>query len=203
MALAASAALSVVLVGLGYPLLDPQTWLDGFDGDRIDSISDLGSLISLVTAVAYLAWSYQITSGFPWLTGRMPSIGKIGSVGWWFVPLANAFMPAVIMNGLSKGLAIPGRGRPAWLIPVWWIAYLLAQGLGAGWRIALDDLVRSPTSEADDFARAANLFLASEAFSIVAAVACLTLILRIGRDAAIRQRAATGALPWPPPSDAR
>jgi hypothetical protein len=201
--LTVSAALSGVLLVLGLPLLEPGTWVQGVDGDRIVSIGELAGLVELVIAVAYLAWSYQVTAGIPWLTGRMPSIGKVASVGWWFVPLANAVMPAVILNGLSKALAIPGRPRPAWLIPVWWVAYLLAQLLGVGWQITLVDLDERVDSVAEDYARATNLFLAGEALSIVAAVTCIALIVRIGRDAAIRQRAATGALPWPPPPDVR
>lgn len=201
--LAVSAVLSGVLVVLGLPMLEADTWVEGVDGARIVSISDLAGLVELVIAVAYLAWSYQVTAGIPWLTGRMPSIGKVASVGWWFVPLANAVMPAVILNGLSRALAIPGRPRPAWLIPVWWVAYLLAQLLGVGWQVTLVELDARPSAVAEDFARATNLFLAGEALSIVAAVACIAMILRIGRDAAIRQRAAVGALPWPPPPDVR
>jgi hypothetical protein len=198
-----AAALSGILLVLGLPLLQPDTWVEGVDGDRIIAVSELAGLVELVIAVSYLAWSYQVTAGIPWLTGRMPSIGKVGAVGWWFVPLANAIMPAVILNGISKALAIPGRGRPAWLVPVWWVAYLLAQLLGLGWQLTLSDLDTRPDAVAEDYARATNLFLAGEALTIVAAVACIALILRIGRDAAIRQRAAVGALPWPPPPDVR
>lgn len=201
--LAVSAALSAILVVLGLPLLQPDTWVEGVDGDRIVAISELAGLVELVIAVAYLAWSYQVTAGIPWLTGRMPSIGKVGAVGWWFVPLVNAIMPPVILNGISKALAIPGRARPTWLIPVWWVAYLLAQLLGVGWQVTLTELDARPSALAEDYARATNLFLAGEALSIVAAIACLAMILRIGRDAAIRQRAAVGALPWPPPPDVR
>jgi hypothetical protein len=198
-----AAALSGILVVLGLPLLQPDTWVEGVDGDRIIAVSELAGLVELVIAVAYLAWSYQVTAGIPWLTGRMPSIGKVGAVGWWFVPLANAVMPAVILNGISKALAIPGRARPAWLVPVWWVAYLLSQLLGVGWQVTLTDLDARADAVAEDYARATNLFLAGEALSIVAAVACIAMILRIGRDAAIRQRAAVGALPWPPPPDVR
>ena len=47
---------------LGLPLTDAQTWLDGFDHERIDAVSDAGALVSLVVAVAYLAWCYRVTS---------------------------------------------------------------------------------------------------------------------------------------------
>lgn len=202
-ALAVAAVASVVLIFLGLPLTDAQTWLDGFDHERIDAVSDAGALVSLVVAVAYLAWCYRVTAGFAWLTGRMPAVGKVASIGWWFVPLANLVMPAVILNGLHGGLTLPGRRRQGWLVPVWWIGFLLSRVLTTVWGSQLNVLAEDAEADAQAFASTTWLLLAGEALSVVAAVALIALIVTIGRDAAVRQRAAIGALPWPPPPDVR
>ena len=203
LALAATVAASALLMVVAWPLTEAQTWFTDFDYDRVDSISTIGSLLSLVVAVVYLSWCYRITEGFAWLTGRMPRVGKVAIIGWWFVPLANLVMPAVALGGVFGGLTLPGRRRHGWLLPVWWIGFLLSRLLSSLWSAQLTVLAEDPTADAQAFASNISLLLAAEALSIVSALALIAIIVTIGRDAAVRQRAAIGMLPWPPPPDVR
>ena len=154
-------------------------------------------------AVTYLCWSFRITEGYAWLTGSRPTVGKVAAIGWWFVPLADFVMPAVVVNGLQRGLALPGRGRAAWLIPVWWVGFWLSRALNVLWDGRLRDLTDRLSSDADAYAATTWLLIASEALSVASAVALIAILVRIGRDAAVRQRAAIGAVPWPPPPEVR
>jgi len=180
--------------------------LGGWDWSMVTSdtqdgsiVSTLGDLASAVVLFAYLAWSWQMASNYRLLTGAEPGVGRVGAIGWWFVPLANLFMPAVFVNNLMGGFAIPGRRTYRLLVPVWWLAYLAGIGLGIGWGIDVanqwnDAGALGPLPIVDT-----GLLRVSAGLTAIAAVALIAIVMLTDRNAEIRYRAALQGWPPPPP----
>jgi len=178
--------------------------LGGSDSSMVTSdtqdgsiVSTLGDLASAVVFFAYLAWSWQMASNHRQLTGAEPGVGRFGAIGWWFVPIANLFMPAVFVNNIMVGFAIPGRRTHRWLVPVWWLAYLAAIGLGIAWGIDVanrwnDAGALGPLPLVDT-----GFLRVSAGLTAVAAVALIAIVVLTNRNVAIRYRAALQG--WPPP----
>ena len=82
-------------------------------------------VLYLLTAAAFIAWSYRAHSNLD-LFGR----GKLthehwATLGWWFAPIANTWMPYRVIFETARGSVAP-PSDPAWKatklpsIVVWW-----------------------------------------------------------------------------------
>lgn len=117
-----------------------QAWTAGLSQiPKFESVAaTLSSLAQLGCAVLTLFW---LSSGLAKVRDAGAdglSVGPLGAVLWWFVPLANLVMPAKAVAELRKAAlnprdwqAVDGSG-PIW---AWW-AFWLAAGLANGlyWR---------------------------------------------------------------------
>lgn len=130
----------------------------------------------VATAIVWLAWQYRLVSSVEPLTHEQPVKTPGRSVLWWFVPLANLVVVPRIYADLRDKFAA-GAGS---IVGQWFGMYLLSNLVtnvaGRYWAIA-DDL--------DGFRTGLNLWIASDALSIAAAVVAMRLILRLqgGQDA--------------------
>jgi hypothetical protein len=97
----------------------------------------------LFAEVAFIVWLYQARrnldrhgeTGMSWRRGW--------TIGAWFVPLANAVIPALVVGEVfdrSKPKAVPGRRRSR-LVTAWWVALLLTF-YGAGVRFDWHGIVQ-------------------------------------------------------------
>ncbi|MFN8623993.1 MAG: DUF4328 domain-containing protein, partial [Chloroflexota bacterium] len=194
------AVLSAAQLILVLPLLEEDTWFRGLDTGPLDGLDGALSLVGLLLAIAYLAWSWKVTDGFPALTGRRPRVGRIGIIAWWFVPFANLVMPATAIADLSGGLAVPGRPRRTWLLWVWWVGFLLSRVLSTLWSIQIGELARTGADDASQLTSIMPLLLIADLFAIVSAVALIAIIRRMEADAVERFAAVTAPAsrsPWP------
>jgi hypothetical protein len=85
------------------------------------ALSFMGSLLSLATVVVWLMWQYRVTENI-WAHGIDVKITPAWAVGWWFIPIANLWKPAIAMYRVDRATLGPRDDR-GWLVGAWWTAY--------------------------------------------------------------------------------
>ena len=155
-------------------------------------IGALAALLGLATELTWLFWQHRVTRNV-WARGRPIKTSPGWAVGWWFIPVANLWMPAVaVYRVLRASVGRRYRGG-AWLISAWWSAYILFTLLLPGvflatmvrpWFRAIDALSRNPnavvsvdlTSAIHEFASWAPVVALLQ---ITAAVLAIAIVARI------------------------
>lgn len=157
---------------------------------QVSLVGALGGLLSLATIVVWLVWQYRAHA-------NLAALGSVGmrhtpgwTVGWWFIPIADLWMPLVVMRELwraSDPVAGPtdwtsSRGSP--LIGWWWATWLapFAAGFIAA---AIAASATGTATAADAWAVVGGILRAASAVLAVA------LVVRI--EARQRERRARGA----------
>jgi len=132
--------------------------------------------VLLATAIVWLAWQHRLVASVEPLTHEQPVKTPGRSVLWWFVPFANLVVVPRIYADLRDKFAF-GSGS---IVGLWFGVYLLSNvvtnAAGRYWAI-VDDF--------EGFKTGLNLWIASDALSIAAALVAFRLILRLqgGQDA--------------------
>jgi hypothetical protein len=132
----------------------------------------------------------------PPLTGWIPRRTPRAAIGWWFVPLANFWIPFTIAREALRRLDPGSRSWAARLVPAWWGLYL-AGSFVSGASSSLGRMV----STIDEIRTALVLSLASVAMLAIAG-SCLVIVVwsteQIGRRrAAALGIGASGTPEWP------
>ncbi len=144
----------------------------------------------LITAVFFLTWCHRATKNL--FLARIPRLAfkPAAAVYWWFVPLANLVMPALVMNQLSKATRHHARGdgdghwrsEPVSLLALgWWLAFVAKTTL-------IQSVAKFMAREGSGFEQdtVAWVMIFGDSCSIVAAILGAILVLRISmqQDAA-------------------
>jgi hypothetical protein len=85
-------------------------------------LASLAPLLSIATIVVWLIWQHRVTRNV-WAKGIRITTSPGWAVGWWFVPLANLFMPAVSVQHVYRASAGEQK-HSAWLVTGWWLAWM-------------------------------------------------------------------------------
>lgn len=178
----ASAALAVATAAFA--------WLRGFGqgmpGTVEMALTAVQFLLFIVTAVVTLRWIYIANANARSLGASDMMVSPGWSVGWYFVPLMNLFMPFVAMRELWKASAKPGDWQmeptPATIMAWWvlWLAFNIARGVSSG--LGIDPVTLA--------AAEMSLFVSDLAF----AGAALLLASIIGRIQAMQGRTLPAAV---------
>lgn len=103
------------------------------------------ALLWITTAVLFLTWFRRCHTNLPALGATRLRMTHGWSVGWFFVPLANLWMPYRAAREIWRG-SLPGhiysgedpRGQTPVLLQFWWVFWVLSQFLNqASFRISL------------------------------------------------------------------
>ena len=118
----AYAGLSALAAGIALAI-----GVENFWGDGIGLFQLARSLVSLATALAFFIWLYRANANVRAL-GAEDMMGTPGlGVGWFFIPLANLFMPYMTVRDVWRASARP-RDWQAEHAPVtillWWSCWL-------------------------------------------------------------------------------
>jgi hypothetical protein len=109
-----------ILVGTkAIGMVAPQL-LSGLHGVLPLVNNGLGALIGILL----LVWIYQVYDRRRGRTPRGPGMAVV----WWFIPVAQMFMPAVVVHGAWRATVGAGGGL---LVTLWWICWWLQIGLQA------------------------------------------------------------------------
>lgn len=129
--------------------------------------------------------------------GSLMTISPGWTVGWWFVPIANLWMPYQAMKEIWQGShpdpAVPLASVPAPGLMKWWWGLYLVHSFSA-WAVVF---AGTKTNQAQDLITSSTIHIVTSAFTIAAALLAVATVRAVARRQEERQkRAATaGAAP--------
>ena len=100
-----------------FPLLDKQdrlalTFAEIQEYNVIlGSVAAVALLVWTTTFIATIAWLSRSVENAPSLRGGTPRWSPRWSIAWWFAPIGNLFMPALVIRDLARRIGPDGRGR--------------------------------------------------------------------------------------------
>jgi Domain of unknown function (DUF4328) len=155
-------------------------------------IGALAALLGLATELTWLFWQHRVTRNV-WARGRPIKTSPGWAVGWWFIPIANLWMPAVAVYRVFRASVGRGYRGGVWLISAWWTAYILFTLLLPGvfvatmvrpWFRGIEALSRDPNVVVSiDLTRAMHEFASWSPvvalLQVSAAVLAITIVARI------------------------
>jgi hypothetical protein len=120
------------------------------------------SFVGLAAGIVWLVWQHRAQSNL--FAMQVPGLRYTPgwSVGWWFVPVANLWMPYLTTRELWRGSgAGPGEGDR--LLVVWWFLWIATSVVGAVAGVVMfAALTRSSTSGSIVGYRASTLLVSRE-----------------------------------------
>jgi hypothetical protein len=164
----ADAALSAISAAWAVALGPENFW-----GPGVDLFQLLRGVATLVTSVCFLIWLYRANANVRAL-GADDMMGSPGlGVAWFFIPLANLFMPYMTVRDVWRASARPrdwqGESAAATIL-LWWIAWLAAGIMGIiVFQMELANGFK-PTSEAGQLSLIADLSFVAAALLLVAII---------------------------------
>lgn len=133
--------------------------------------------VFVACVVTFLAWLSRAVDNAPALGAGTPPRGPRQAIGWWFVPLANYFMPYQIVSELRRrlGSAVGHEGgRP--VVIAWWVSWIAANLIANLPRLASTDTV-------EGLRMLATTAAIADAMNLAAAVLAVMVIFDIqGRE---------------------
>lgn len=159
-------------------------------------VSAWQALVSLGTALAFLAWLSRSVDNVPPLQGGTPKWSPRWSIGWWFVPIAWFVMPFLVVRDLARHMGGPGTSIET-VVTAWWVLFV---GSLIGSRVP--DLMALPDTDA---ARSWILVSTVAQLGYLAAAALAILVVRRLQVAADDRARVLSMVPdegsWPQVSD--
>jgi Cof subfamily protein (haloacid dehalogenase superfamily) len=178
------ALFAVIQDGLGFGVLEDArigllTADEAISYDAgVAHLATAGLVMSLVAAIAFLAWLSRTVDNIPVLRGGTPSVTPLWSIGWWFVPIANLVKPYQIVREVHDRLGAGAESRGDWVIPAWWITFLVGRAV-----TGIAQLVSQPINpDAPDLGAMARSFSVrgiADSLTFVGALLALAVVLRI------------------------
>jgi hypothetical protein len=111
-------------------------WIDDVPGDwwaRLSRVETSYPLLVLVTGILFVIWSHGAHANLAKLGREQVRHSNQATIWWWFVPIANLFMPFKVVFETVRGSAA-ALDDPSWRlrrIPPsagWWAGLFLAGG---------------------------------------------------------------------------
>jgi hypothetical protein len=140
----------------------------------------LSSLMLIVSGIAFLAWQSRVVENVPALGAGQPMASPRWSIAWWFIPIANVWMPYRVVADLWHRLGTTRAGRRSTLVLVWWVLWLAGDLV---WAVAGRF---SPTS-VDEWRLYFAVSIAGDLAMLGAGVALLLVIWEIERRVTDRE----------------
>jgi len=114
--------------------------LDAADG-TINAAIGLASIASLVIFILIIIWTHQAHKATEALNPGQRSWSSGWAIGGWFIPLANAIIPKIVLNEIERIALAPrasGAVEPGWQSRstmwigwVWWILFIVGTLVGS------------------------------------------------------------------------
>lgn len=164
------------------PDIDPSTTL--LPCDILTALMGLmQAALAILTGITFLRWVHRANKNLRACAGVPMAFTPGWCVGWYFIPIANLFMPYRAMREIWH-VSHRDPGAPRALLRWWWACWLVSSFLG---RVAFRLAMRAET--ATDYALSGLSYIVSDAFDLPTALVALALVTRIGAayDAHIRE----------------
>ena len=140
---AATLAISALLGIGGFGALD-SAWNSNGSWQAVEDTDDairvfwlLQNFLALVIFVLIIVWSHRAYSVSEALRASNRSFSSGWAVGGWFIPLANALLPRLVLRDIEKAIAQHSSTRsggaqsspPGALGWVWWVSFVVCNAL--------------------------------------------------------------------------
>ncbi|MEM7191236.1 MAG: DUF4328 domain-containing protein [Pseudomonadota bacterium] len=179
----------VIEIVLEYdPILGPVDLTDGVSGalEALLALVMFGAIIgSLITFILNAVWLYRAAANANALDPDSRRIGPGWTIGWWFIPIANLWMPFRAVKQIwnttvgSVDILSPAPG----FFGFWWAAWIIGDLLSnVSFRLTMDDTW-------DSYRSSLWFDAASGPLNIAAAIMFIRIIR--GVNEAERSRAST------------
>jgi hypothetical protein len=162
--------------------------------DRSDLISQVGSWLFVLTAIAWLVWQHRAHANLH--AAKVPGLefSPGWAVGWWFIPIANFVKPFGTVRELVKASAADPAWRQTrtWPVIGWWWASLVV-GVVAGSAVGVVAGLRSdePIS-AESLVNLDRLGLVLTVLSVASAILAILIVRSVAQRQSILPRDVTG-----------
>jgi hypothetical protein len=123
--------------------------LDAADS-TINAVLGLASLCSLVIFISIIIWTHQAHRATQALIPGQRSWSSGWAIGGWFIPLANAVIPKIVLNEIERIALTPrsaGVVNPGWQAKstmwtgwAWWILFIVGSLVGSIGNSLYDDV---------------------------------------------------------------
>ena len=141
-------------------------------------LSTASLALTVVAAIAFLAWLSRTVDNTPVLRAGVPSVTPRWSIGWWLVPIANLVKPYQIVRDIHDRMALSGISRGDWIVLAWWITFLVGRAV-----VLFAQLISKPINpDAPDIDGMSRLFSVrgiADCLTFVGAVLAIAVVLRI------------------------
>lgn len=151
----------------------------------------LSGAISIGTIIVYLLWTHQAAKNVRAFGQQMLEFTPGWAVGWWFIPIANYWLPYKALREIWKAsdpetVGASSNGGTAWssrpvgsLFPLWWITYLINGFIGAG--AAIKQVMQSLENPGKPSLTTSPLALGAHFFLIISAIAIVSIMSQLAR----------------------
>lgn len=178
------ALFSVIQDGQGFGVIEDAKMGLLFPGEAaaydtgVAHLSTASLALSLVAAIAFLAWLSRTVDNAPVLRAGIPSVTPRWSIGWWFVPIANLVKPYQIVRDIHDRMGLSGLSRGDWIVLAWWITFLVGRAV-----VLFAQLISKPINPAaPDIGAMTASFSArgfADSLTFVGAILAIAVVLRI------------------------
>jgi hypothetical protein len=135
-AIVAAVAVVMCLQGIGYAAdgaagfarmtsTEIKAWVTGAAGSE-----GWVFILAFGLAIAFPVWFSRSVDNLPPLAGGTPRHSPNEAIGWWFVPIANLFVPFMMAREAWYRYATPSRNSNNWVLVAWWLTYNAGFTLG-------------------------------------------------------------------------
>jgi Domain of unknown function (DUF4328) len=131
-------------------------------------------ILFIIIGIVFLRWIYYTNKNLHLLSNQKMEFTPGWSVGWYFIPIANLFMPYQSMKEIWR-VSHKNESASYAIVGWWWCLWIVSAVLG---RLALRLTMRAETAE--DYARSTATDMASTVVEIILNIVALMLVTRIG-----------------------
>ncbi len=152
---------------------------------RHATISGAELIVVVLTAIAFLMWTYRAYKNLPALGARGLEHTPGWAVGWYFVPFANLVKPysvtvEVVRHSNPDGIGAGARRISTANVGRWWAAYLIAGVVG--WLAGMMFASGVATHSIDSMMTGIGIAIVGKLISIIAAVFAILLIAEVDKN---------------------
>jgi hypothetical protein len=162
---------------------------------RENSIGALALLLMVATIPVFGVWIVRAHRNLRGLGAKNLNVSPAWALGWFFVPVANLWMPYRAMRMLWRASHDPARWQlqaVPWWVTVWWVAWLARQVLGTSM-----SMQEPSTSAVEAQLRWTELNITVQTVSMLLNGLAAMLVLRISRAQSAQSKSA-----WSRPAEA-
>jgi Cof subfamily protein (haloacid dehalogenase superfamily) len=134
--------------------------------------------LTLMAAIAFLAWLSRTVDNTPVLRGGVPSVTPRWSIGWWFVPFVNLVKPYQIVREVHDRMAIGSNSAGDWILLAWWLTWLIGRAVTVIAQL-ISKPINSGAPDIDAMVRLFSIRGIADSLTFVGAILAIAVVLRI------------------------